>query len=509
MRAAVGKSGIALNSTRVMDKDIITYADPETLVKNPGDILDRAFFQWPSIRDRATRKFQAKKEYQPKQLPHVVLFILASIRKGNSQFPLPFLKRFLENNYSGGSERDLPLLMKILNETLCEVLDIDVREFKPIRRQGEDWVFSRELRMALSPQKPESLPAPQKSFPGAEGEKMLNPYLNRKMIKDPAAFFGRSDDLHRIFLRLEGSRPQCISIIGERRIGKSSLLWHLHDSNIYSAYLSEPDRYVFLFLDLQEQVATTTEGFFNLLFHTLNKLRPDIPCQGGSDYSSFKTLAENFEASGLRLILLLDEFDKVTMNKNFDPEFFLFLRSMSNRYELALVTSSVKVLQQLCASKEIESSPFFNIFTPLYLSVFKPDEARDFIRESSRTTPQPLEKWTDSLLELGGHHPFFLQLACSALFESICGKGEKNPLWPQARESFLKEAEDHFIHFWSHMDQREREVVRNVARGEQLTGKLDHVLRDMKKKGIAYEFGNSPIFFSPLFTECVLELTDE
>ena len=47
-----------------------------------------------------------------------------------------------------------------------------------------------------------------------------NPYLNRVAIKDPAQFFGRAREVSKIFSRIGASRPQSISVVGERRIGK-------------------------------------------------------------------------------------------------------------------------------------------------------------------------------------------------------------------------------------------------------------------------------------------------
>lgn len=52
-----------------------------------------------------------------------------------------------------------------------------------------------------------------------------NPYKLRGMIPiDSGMFFGREREMRRIADLLSGEIPQCVSIIGERRIGKSSLV---------------------------------------------------------------------------------------------------------------------------------------------------------------------------------------------------------------------------------------------------------------------------------------------
>ena len=55
-----------------------------------------------------------------------------------------------------------------------------------------------------------------------EKENLRNPYKNRGGLTRDNDFFGRTNELHEIFSRIvEG---QSVILIGERRVGKSSLL---------------------------------------------------------------------------------------------------------------------------------------------------------------------------------------------------------------------------------------------------------------------------------------------
>ena len=71
---------------------------------------------------------------------------------------------------------------------------------------------------------------------------LRNPYLNRSMIRSLDRFFGRQSQIERIMARLDSPTPQSVSLVGERRTGKSSLLWHLAQEEIYSrrGHLIEP-----------------------------------------------------------------------------------------------------------------------------------------------------------------------------------------------------------------------------------------------------------------------------
>ena len=55
-----------------------------------------------------------------------------------------------------------------------------------------------------------------------------NPYLNRMMIRDVKDFYGRKRAVARVYSRISTTHPQSVSIVGPRRIGKSSLLNFVH-----------------------------------------------------------------------------------------------------------------------------------------------------------------------------------------------------------------------------------------------------------------------------------------
>src|SRR5215468_7640113 len=102
----------------------------------------------------------------------------------------------------------------------------------------------------------------------------VNPYLNRTAIKDDRGFFGRSRELATIFSRIDAGEPQSVSIVGERRIGKSSLLRAV--SRRKERLLRRPDEFVFAYLDLHEKVHGDTSHFFAALIEELSINLHDI-----------------------------------------------------------------------------------------------------------------------------------------------------------------------------------------------------------------------------------------
>ena len=100
-----------------------------------------------------------------------------------------------------------------------------------------------------------------------------NPYLNRTAIREDRDFFGRRRELATIFSRIEAKEPQSVSVVGERRIGKSSLLRALLRRR--TAFLGRPDEFVFVYLDLQENMHGDASQFFSALIEEIALARQD------------------------------------------------------------------------------------------------------------------------------------------------------------------------------------------------------------------------------------------
>lgn len=89
-----------------------------------------------------------------------------------------------------------------------------------------------------------------------------NPYKMRGMLPiESGMFFGREREMRRIKDMLTGDSPQCVSIIGERRIGKSSLTFRVFHKMINS----EDTIAIYLDCDGLSEKCKTKDQFFQLL----------------------------------------------------------------------------------------------------------------------------------------------------------------------------------------------------------------------------------------------------
>jgi len=203
---------------------------------------------------------------------------------------------------------------------------------------------------------------------------MESPFADRSMITQQDRFFGRAAEKQAIFNALAAPKPQCVSIIGERRIGRSSLLWHIKQT--YGEALPNPQRYRFAYLDLTSDTCTTPAQFYGEVAQAFFGDRYDslTPHQ-------FNDLLADHRTADQKYILLLDEFNVLQRRKyTFNDDFYDGLRARANAGELAYVLASHLPLEQVAVENDFTST-FFGIFTSVDLGNFTPDEAHEaFLR---------------------------------------------------------------------------------------------------------------------------------
>lgn len=284
-----------------------------------------------------------------------------------------------------------------------------------------------------------------------EFETIENPYASYAeggIVGDPAMFFGRDELIQNIAQAIQESRLQskCVLVFGQKRSGKSSVLYHLKKA-------LEKDRKL-LILDLENIGVIQDENssvplLYQILkriltvlddaiedradedFPPLNISIPDdtefynhpAPLQRFEDtFRNFKRQISNQEDwRGVRAVLLIDEFqyiyDRIVAGEISE----LFMKNwkallQANYFNAVLVGQDVMPKFKLSFSNE------FGTTQDERVTYLKPDDARQLIDEpiriegrqgASRYREQAIER----ILELTAGSPFYIQMLCNRLVE--------------------------------------------------------------------------------------------
>jgi hypothetical protein len=243
---------------------------------------------------------------------------------------------------------------------------------------------------------------------------MLNPFTIRGALQRPEEFAGRAAELNDIVTRLRSM--QSCSVVGERRIGKSSLLYHLSQTGVRRI---GDENYRFLYIELTDACTQTVADCLRAILQELN-----CPADGVKDDNKpsrnltafdkeIKVLAE----IGERIVLCLDEFEGLFENAaEFNNAFFNHLRTMVNHRRLALVTASKQPLEIYSLEKKL-TSPFFNLLSVTELGDFTEEEALQFL-----ALHHPQVSFTEAELKFINSyldpHPLKLQILCDQVLQN-------------------------------------------------------------------------------------------
>lgn len=289
-----------------------------------------------------------------------------------------------------------------------------------------------------------------------------NPFFHRGAIRRAEEFHGREAEISQILGLLRNG--QSVSLIGPRRIGKSSLLINLCRPEVRAQLDLDPPRALFVLLDCQEFGGSPPEEVYEALLTALLDTAEEAgiavsPVNQPGTYQALDRVLQQISREGVAVVVLLDEFELLAVNEQLTPYFFARLRGLTTKYGLAYLTASQRPLFAITAEEEILSSPFFNIFVTLPLGLFSDEEARSLL--ASRLDGADVDfsdRLTDYLLFLVGPHPFFLHVAGYHAFQALeqgASFEDKDDL-ARLDGPIEVEASSHLGYLWQNLTTEER-----------------------------------------------------
>ncbi len=271
-------------------------------------------------------------------------------------------------------------------------------------------------------------------------------------IHDRRLFVGRKAEINTIIANMCATQPTSVNVHGPRRIGKSSLLYHV--AHHWQDYMkADANCYVVAYLSLQQAQPSTPHAFFTALAETLrqkdavqsrpellNTLQTQIQAFDGPAFADILDKWKQLPTPVLPVICI-DEFEYLLEHQNeFNNNFYDFLRSLLDDSLIMLVIASKDSIVTF-QKKHHFTSLFFNLGHMLPLGELTEEDADKLVRLPESTMPgaEPLlknEADHQTARSWGGRHPYLLQLACKKLYEMH--EQHRNLAW--AKKEFDREA---------------------------------------------------------------------
>jgi hypothetical protein len=224
-------------------------------------------------------------------------------------------------------------------------------------------------------------------------------------------FYGRQRELRMIL----GATNRSFTIVGARKIGKSSLLARikneLDDMGAYS-----------VFMDLESPSNPNYTSFLQRMELEMSRLLK-TGFHFENDIDKFCNTIKQFSLWDRKLIVILDEIDELLLfDKSRDYRLIKSFRSLFQEGYCQFILSGFEVLQNV---KRDFNSPFFNFCEEMQLGPLEKKFAMDLITEPMANIGIRYKNPEDRELILAytSHHPNLLQFFCKHLIEKLDDNG--------------------------------------------------------------------------------------
>ncbi len=329
-----------------------------------------------------------------------------------------------------------------------------------------------------------------------------NPYRTGNPVGEDAAFIGRQDVLREVVRVLRQPGQNALTLFGQRRIGKTSVLQYL------AAHLPDEGQYCPVYFDLQDKAQWPLERLLRELARTIaHALAQPAPDLGDDPRQAFRqtwlpALLADALPAGHSLVLLFDEFDVLA-----DPgggkaisDFFPYLREL-------LTLDPARLQFVFVLGRNIGD------LANIALSVFKgiPNKRvsllsqKDTFQLARLSQANGTLQWPDQaarrVWELTSGHPFLTQALCSQVWEIAHENAEDEPspvsveMVEDAVPDALDAARNTLEWLWDGLGPAERVVSAALAQaGPRVVseGDLEHILREAGVRIVIRELQNAP-----------------
>jgi hypothetical protein len=115
----------------------------------------------------------------------------------------------------------------------------------------------------------------------------------------------------------------------------------------------------------------------------------------------------------------------------------------------------------------------------------------------------PLESYLETIIDLGGYVPFYVQIACSILFDALSKSQEADLDMQAVTRHFTQETTSDFRYIWDRFDADKRDAIGTLAGRGSVDVGLQDVVEELIEDGYVVVNGADYRLFSTAFVRFV------
>lgn len=365
-----------------------------------------------------------------------------------------------------------------------------------------------------------------------------NPYVYGNPIREEIAFFGRQSELSQIVQAVTKPNKQDTFIVGERRTGKTSLLYQVQ------RHLDSP--FIPIYITLAEVEKPTTNGILNFIITEIVAALQKRKLLNGYEQIEYQSVVSGFRSelerimsiakqniADLRIVLLLDEADFLLSIYSPNPKMLDIVNRLIGK-EPSIDESSQRILRAALQSQSVgadlcavvagthalstyvskNASPFFNHFRFILLKPLTEKDTRELILTPAKELGYSYA--SDALariIQLSGGHPYYTQALCYESFDKVSRDKRKQISIEDVLEGEQKVISSLYkaflSTFWNRANRREKKILKNLANDVPLPTPLQSQIKRLLDWQIVTEDNGQYIMLCEIFKIWILRALRE
>jgi tetratricopeptide (TPR) repeat protein len=267
-------------------------------------------------------------------------------------------------------------------------------------------------------------------------KKAINPYAAGDSVGGSDAFVGRTDILQAVQKNLNDSQQKAITLFGQRRIGKTSILRQLEVD------LLKQGNYKLVFFDLLgkafQPLEVTLQDLANRISDALTEANPKLTNIADFHQHWLPRVLKAKESSCL--VLLLDEFDALedAASKKASENFFYYLRD-----HLLTLHPRLKFVFAIGRNREDLTGVAMSLFKGIHaeqVSLLPYQDTVQLIRFSENNQTLTWSKEAiETIWQLTSGHPYLTQMLCWQTWETLLMREQLATPIPQVTAEDVKQ----------------------------------------------------------------------